>query len=432
MRIILATGDIDFSGEVLDLLQYTYRIDIYRTDQLEKVLDLNIYEAKEPVLLITNESNYDYVKGLTSDMQNINLIIFKEKEKPTALTEKRIVVSTASELKLVLQLSQKENNYEKVKYRNLLDDLTEEGVFDDRQDKNIRKISNAIDEKYFFCLLGEENTGKEFMARKACLRSNKPFFVVDGKSNNLDALLFGHGDVSGFINDYDIVIILKNAEYISTRMLKKINRATMERKFSRQGVNVDLDCSKFNIIFLIASMDIYTNRHAGYYKFREESILNILPVTKWRKRRLSLFMSALLEKETGLDVSFLDDAKNILQKHGYKGNIEELIEITHYIKRQLPKKDHDFQSVLVDRGMLPLYMTLKEKTIQSMEISEHPLKEILDASTFSLTEIERVVIKAVYKKNNFIKTKAAKEMGISVSSFRDRMNKYGIKEEKRI
>lgn len=430
MEIILATENINFNAKVIEDLQYTYQISTFKVSQLEKALDIP-REMQGQRLLVVSSDQYDYTKTVIEGMQDIHLVAHLNQKQPKLDGDKRITIKTVDELLLTIKLLSKRKDYDKIKYHKILKDIQDDGVFDKRQDKNIRKISNAINERSFFCVCGPKDTGKKFMAKKACIRSNSPFFIVNGKDPELEKTLFGYNREAGLIDDYNMTIIIDNSEYINTRILKKINIATTQKRFVRQGVTRYLKCSQLKTIFLITDMEKYTQAHAGYYKFTEESTVNILPVGKWRKTRLSLFIAAIVEKETSLDLRFTNDAKNILQKYTYKGNIEELIEIAHYIKRQFPEQP-EFTTADVYRNMLPLYMTLKEKALQSIEVSDHPLREILDADTINLSDVERVCIIAAYRKNNFIKTRTAKELGISVSSLRERMIKYGIKEEKRI
>jgi len=279
---------------------------------------------------------------------------------------------------------------------------------------------------------GESGTGKELIAEAIhfhSLRSNRALIKVNCAAlpeTLLESELFGHerGAFTGAINTRQGrfeeagggTIFLDEIGDISLNTQVKLLRVIQEREFQRLGDNKTFttDCRIITATNRNLEMSIKngTFREDLYYRLNVVPIL--IPPLRQRREDIPKLIEHFLEKfnlKCHKQVKGLTrEARDMLMKYSYPGNIRELENI---IERAVVLTRYE----VIDVDDLPL------------QIAKHPAEEaILDSTPLGrqLAGREKDLILKALKNNSWIQTRAAEELGISERVLRYRMKKYNI------
>jgi two-component system response regulator AtoC len=282
---------------------------------------------------------------------------------------------------------------------------------------------------------GESGTGKELFARvihNSSPRRNRSFIAVNCAAlpeSLLESELFGHekgaftGAVSKKPGKFELAdrgtILLDEITEMQLHLQSKLLRIIQEREVDRVGglhpVKVDVR------IIATSNRDIREAIKKG--EFREDLYyrLNTIPIKipplRDRLDDVEPLVVYLIDKYNEIDArnvkNLTKGALNALQKLPFRGNVRELENITQ-------------RAILLSDGQ-----TIKEKDL-FLGDGESPIPSdandngevTVDAMTGPLKEVEKKMIFHTLGKTKGNRTHAAKILGISVRTLRNKLNEY--------
>ncbi len=287
-------------------------------------------------------------------------------------------------------------------------------------------------------ILGESGTGKELIARAihyASPRAERPLIKVNCAAlpeNLLESELFGHekgaftGAMSRRIGRFEQAhqgsIFLDEIGDLTPALQVKLLRVIQEKEFERVGGNQTIRVD----VRIIAATNRNLEESIAKGVFREDLYyrLNVvtlrLPTLRERKEDIPLLIDHFLRKygeENKRRMSGVSkEAREILLRYGYPGNVRELENI---VERAVVLCRGD----LITSQDLPLNLREGKSEISlGMDRKGRTLPDTLE-------EVERQLIQKALEKGGGIQTKAAEELGISERVLRYKMKKYKIREK---
>ena len=310
------------------------------------------------------------------------------------------------------------------------------------QDKGMQKLLTLMDKvadsSAAVLIQGESGTGKELFAKylhEKSGRADKPFIAVNCAAlpeNLLESELFGHekgaftGAISRKIGKFEMAhkgtLFLDEITEMQIHLQAKLLRVLQEKIVDRVGgtepVKVD--------VRVIAT----TNRDAGEAvdngDFRQDlfyrlnTIPMVLPPLRQRKGDLELLCRFFIKKYSkidGRDVKGLtSDSFTILKSHGFPGNVRELENIIHRAVLLADAHEIEVADLMIESSA--------HSPAQSAETSGG---EAIDATAVvpgSLREMEEQMIYRTLDETEGNRTHAAKILGISVRTLRNKLNEY--------
>lgn len=281
---------------------------------------------------------------------------------------------------------------------------------------------------------GESGTGKEHIAKtihKLSKRSKKPFVAIDcgALSKELAASeLFGHvkGAFTGAVNDkkgqFEAAdggtLFLDEVGNLSYDVQVKLLRALQERVIqpigSTKQIPVDVRIITATNDDLMDSVAKGNFREDLYHRINEFKIQ--MPPLRERGEDLELFIQHFIKKaNVELDRRVKDisaDARNILLKYDWPGNLRELQNV---IKRMVLLTPGE----IAETASLPEEMIFSINQVQQSKPSVSGLKEQNEVN-------EKVLIIETLQKVRYNKSKAAQLLNIDRKTLYNKMDKYGI------
>lgn len=284
---------------------------------------------------------------------------------------------------------------------------------------------------------GESGTGKEVIAHEIYRRSrraNAPFVRVNCAAipeNLLESEFFGHekGAFTGALNKregrfelaHGGTILLDEISEISLSMQAKLLRVLQEREFERVGGNRTIKVD----VRVIATTNRNLKQSVERKEFRQDLYfrLNVVPihVRPLRERPEDILT---LEKEFtrrfsrrhGINVrGFTDEARRMLIHHSWPGNVRELQNV---IERAIILGGNN--------GMLsPEHLGLAGSTGLLGDSSSAASTDGTRFGEFpSLADVEKKHIFAALDKCDDNRTHAARLLGISIRTLRNKLHQY--------
>ncbi len=298
-------------------------------------------------------------------------------------------------------------------------------------------------------LRGESGTGKELFAHAIHNASNRKYsqFIRVNcaaiNENILESELFGYdegaftgalkgGKLGLFERAHGGTIFLDEIGEIKMSTQAKLLRVLQEKEIVRVGGTKSIS---INVRVITATnLDLEKAVKAG--KFREDLYyrLNVIPIKipPLREHKVDIYELALhlirkFNQEYGRHVMGIsDEALNILKSYDWPGNVREL---ENFIGRAIINMQFS-ENIIQIHHLSKLNETEvfentmnedikeSEKTEQSQYI---PLEEMVN-------KIEKEYIKEILIKNEYNKTKTAKNLKISIRSLYYKLKKYEIED----
>jgi two-component system NtrC family response regulator len=281
---------------------------------------------------------------------------------------------------------------------------------------------------------GESGTGKELIAKAihyASPRASAPLVRVNCAAlpeTLLESELFGHekgaftGALASRKGRFELAnggsLFLDEIGDLPLPLQSKLLRVLQEREFERVGSSVPI---KVNVRIMAATnMELESLMKGG--KFREDLyyrlnvVTLVLPPLRERRQDLPLlmdhFLSVFAEKNRKTIRGFTDEARDVLLRYDYPGNVREL---ENLIERAVVLTRDD----VIGKSDLPL-------SIQGIPESE---RENLDQAGLPavIEGVERRMIREALDKAGGVQTHAAEMLGISERALRYKLHKYGIR-----
>jgi two-component system response regulator FlrC len=299
----------------------------------------------------------------------------------------------------------------------------------------LKLASRVADSSASVLIQGESGTGKELFARylhEKSSRNSQPFVAINCAAlpeNLLESELFGHekGAFTGAISQKKGKFELANHGtlfldeitemqfHLQSKLLRVIQERVVDRVGGTEPVEVD--------VRVIAT----TNRDAGEavenQSFREDlyyrlnTIPLVIPPLRDRMSDLSLLCDFFIKKYCkidGRDVKGMTrETISFLSGHSFAGNVRELENIIH---RSVLLADSDY--------ITPGDLLMEGVTAAMGPSVESGPESSLDTAPGSLKEMEQQMIFKTLDKTEGNRTHAAKILGISVRTLRNKLNEY--------
>lgn len=278
---------------------------------------------------------------------------------------------------------------------------------------------------------GESGTGKEVMAKiihHNSPKANGPFVKVNCAAipdNLLESELFGYaggaftgarkeGKPGKFEMAQGGTIFLDEIGDMDMNMQVKLLRVIQEKEVERIGGNKTIPLD----VRIVAATNQNLEELIKEGKFRQDLYyrlnvieIRILPLRQ-RKEDIPILVHHLVKKISGENLNVTPRVMKCLNDYDWPGNVRELQNV---IEHACIMKNGN----IIDPYSLPQYM-------QSSEVIQEDRSEKLTYNLKEMTAIleKDLILEALKKYSN--KSRAIKELGISRSSFYEKIKKYEI------
>ncbi len=292
---------------------------------------------------------------------------------------------------------------------------------------------------------GESGTGKELVARAihaSSPREKNPFITVNCAAlseNLLESELFGHeegaftGAGSMRKGRFELAdkgtIFLDEVGEIPLLLQSKLVRVLHEKSFERVGGSKTLEVD----VRIISATNKDLREEVAEGRFREDLFyrLNVIPMNlpalRERLDDLPLLVEFFLEKareELGKkDLAITQEAMQLLMRLPWEGNIRELestIERAAILctDDEIGAEDVQPDDLWEERGGI-------QGKIDFLQII--PEQALLNDILYG---VEKAMLERALEENDYVQTRAAKQLGITKSLLQYKMKKYQIKKKK--
>jgi DNA-binding NtrC family response regulator len=278
---------------------------------------------------------------------------------------------------------------------------------------------------------GESGTGKELLARfifENSPRRSKPFVVINCAAipeNLLESELFGHekgsftGAVAQRIGKFELAnhgtFLLDEIGEMSLQLQAKLLRVLQEFELDRVGGKAPIPID----VRVIATTNEDLHQAVENGDFREDLFyrLNVIPLTipplRERKEDISLLVEYFLKRQgekpggrKGIAIS--QEAEALLLKYDWKGNVREL---ENFVERA---------ALVCETGIIePRHFFL-----DGVVTVESEPRGVMVGST--VREMEKQLILKTLDEVAGNRTHAAKILGISIRTLRNKLNEYRV------
>ena len=306
----------------------------------------------------------------------------------------------------------------------------------DRMKKLIDLARSIAPSRASVLIQGESGTGKELFARlihESSPRSQGPFVAVNCAAipeNLLESELFGHekGAFTGAayqrIGKFELAdqgtILLDEISEMDIGLQAKLLRVLQEFEIDRVGSKkpVKLD------VRVIATTNRSLEEEVREGRFREDLYyrLNVIPIKvpplRERPEDIAPLARYFVEKSARSNSKMVNeltqDSVDYLEKRQWEGNVRELENIIE-------------RTVLVTSGntISKSDLTMFEDSTAPEELTEN----LQPRAGTSMKEMEKSLIIKTLNEVNGNRTHAAKMLGISIRTLRNKINEYRLREE---
>jgi DNA-binding NtrC family response regulator len=389
----------------------------------------NIAWQEQNEIMVVIMTAYGSVKHAVSAMKKG---VFDYLTKPIDIDELLIVLKKA--------INRQKLHYDYFAFK---DEVKEKYQYDNiiggsgKMQEVLRQVDKIAGSDATILIRGESGTGKELIARAIHYnspRKNKELMELNCSSipeSLLESELFGyekgaftgaHKQMKGKFETADGgTIFLDEIGEMSANIQVKLLRFLQEKRFNRVGgtsfVSVD--------IRLIAATNADLELALEKGKFREDLYyrLNVIPIhiPTLRERPEDIpplaehFIKKFAQKNKKLIGGIDGEAIEILVKYAWPGNVREL---ENAIENAVVMTEN--HTILSDD--LPFYIKNSHKNISLPDFSE------LDGMNYrnQLEHADKMIIKRALEETNGNKTHAAKKLGFSIRTMRNKVNKYDL------
>ena len=278
---------------------------------------------------------------------------------------------------------------------------------------------------------GESGTGKELIAKAihyASTRASAPLIRVNCAALPealLESELFGHekGAFTGALatrkGRFELAdggtLFLDEIGDLSLPLQAKLLRVLQEREFERIGSSRSI---RINVRILAAThRNLEALAKAGQFRedlyYRLNVVTILLPALRERREDLPLLMDYFLrlfaEKNRKTIRGFTQEAREVLLRYDYPGNVRELENIIE--RAVVLTRDN-----VIGKADLPL----SAQGLEEEKTEEASLPATVEG-------VERRMIREALIRSGGVQTRAAEMLGISERALRYKLNKYGLR-----
>ena len=304
----------------------------------------------------------------------------------------------------------------------------------------IRKVART---QATVLIQGESGTGKELVARaifRESPRANSPFIKVNCAAipeHLIESEFFGHekGAFTGALNKregrfelaHGGTILLDEVSEISTQLQAKLLRVLQERELERVGGNRTIKVD----VRVIATTNRHLEQSVEKKEFRQDLFfrLNVVPVhvppLREHKEDIPCLAEQFLLRFTrkhGVRVTGISpDCMAALTAHDWPGNVREFQNV---IERAVILSSDGQELGREHLGLTGPVVTSGAPAVAAIPalIPSGPVAN----SGVPLAEIEKQHILASLQQCAGNRTHAAKQLGISIRTLRNKLHEYGV------
>jgi DNA-binding NtrC family response regulator len=312
----------------------------------------------------------------------------------------------------------------------------------------IRKVART---QATVLISGESGTGKELVARalyRQSPRATAPFIKVNCAAipeNLIESEFFGHekGAFTGALNKregrFELAhcgtILLDEISEISPQVQAKLLRVLQERELERVGGNRTIKVD----VRVLATTNRRLEESVERKEFRQDLYfrLNVVPIQVPALRHhkedvpflAQQFMPRFARKHGVRVRGISDDCLAVLQSHHWPGNVRELQNV---IERAVILCGDSGQLEPEHLGFSPLSTSAltspapEAAAAVSTGAPSAPAPAPASSTLMSLADLEKQHIFIAMDKTDGNRTHAAKLLGISVRTLRNKLNEYGV------
>jgi two-component system response regulator AtoC len=389
----------------------------------------NIAWQEHNEIMVVIMTAYGSVKHAVSAMKKG---VFDYLTKPIDIDELLIVLKKA--------INQQKLRYDYIALKN---EIKEKYQYDDiiggsgKMQQVFRQVDKISGSDATVLIRGESGTGKELIVRAIHYnspRKNKELMELNCSSipeTLLESELFGHekGAFTGAYKQkkgkFEIAdggtIFLDEIGEMSSNVQVKLLRFLQEKRFNRVGGTVFVSVD----IRLIAATNADLEQAMEKGKFREDLFyrLNVIPIhiPTLRERPEDIpaltehFIRKFAQKNNKIIDGIDSDAMDIFVKYAWPGNVREL---ENAIENAVVMTENN---VIMPED-LPFYIKNSHRNISLPDFSQ------LDGMNYrhQLEHADKMIIKRALEETNGNKTHAAKKLGFSIRTMRNKVNKYDL------
>lgn len=295
------------------------------------------------------------------------------------------------------------------------------------EDPEMKKIislaGNIAGSDLTVLITGESGTGKELLARyihRLSRRREGPFIAVNCAAipdNLLESELFGHekgaftGAVEKKAGKFELAnggtILLDEIGEMPLTLQAKLLRVLQEREVDRIGGKKPIPID----VRIIATTNRDLHKECGEGRFREDLYyrLNVFPIRipplRERKQDIPALALHFINKFSALSgkniTGFSEEALQALMNRPWRGNVREL------------------ENVIQRATVISSGGTIKPEDLMFDDINT-------PQNTGRIREMEKDLILKTLEEVEGNKTKAAKILGVSVRTIRNKLNEYKV------
>jgi len=301
---------------------------------------------------------------------------------------------------------------------------------------NLLKLADRVaDSSAAVLIQGESGTGKELFAKylhEKSRRCSRPFIAVNCAAlpeNLLESELFGHekgaftGAISRKMGKFELADkgtlfldeITEMQFHLQAKLLRVIQEKVVDRVGGTEPVKVD--------VRIIATTNQNAKEAVESHSFREDlyyrlnTIPLVIPPLRERLCDLKLLCDYFIKKYCKIDgrdvKGMTNQTLSLLSAHSFAGNIRELENIIH---RAVLLADSDY--------IIPCDLLLDGIPPSGVVPLEPMAEASMDQATGSLKAMEQKMIFKTLDHTEGNRTHAAKILGISVRTLRNKLNEY--------
>jgi DNA-binding NtrC family response regulator len=389
----------------------------------------NLAWKEQKDLMVVMMTAFGSVKHAVSAMKKG---IYDYLTKPIDIDELLIVLKKA--------INQQKLRYE---YDSLKDKIKEKYQYENivgssgKMQQVFHKVSKISSTDATILIRGESGTGKELIARAIHFnspRKNKELMEINCSSipeTLLESELFGHekGSFTGahklMKGKFEIAdggtIFLDEIGDLAPNVQVKLLRFLQEKRFNRVGGTAFISVD----VRLIAATNTDLEKAMLKGKFREDLYyrLNVIPIyiPALRDRPEDLgpliehFIQKFSEKNSKKIEGITSESLDICHKYSWPGNVREL---ENAIENAVVLTENSW----ITPDDLPFYIKARRGDVPLPDFSE------LDGMSYreQLDFAEKLIIKKALEESKGNKTHAAKRLGFSIRTMRNKVNKYDL------